>query len=372
MRSILLFVALVLPGYALFAQYTYTIKADSVMFTSCDSSEFILLNHTQGVPGFLFNTGNGRTAFQRPLTKLSDTAYLVGQDTLKLPSPYAWLQGGNSWGTTGIIGTFDNHHFDFYTNHTDQMRLDSAGDLLIGTTVTTYPYKLDVAGQARVKNVFDVTSGVGYDVITESDAPNYFGTGINASYVSLGGPIVATNLATFGSIPVNSMLFGGASPGNYNAIIDYGRNPVVAAIYGGGTIINGGWGGIDSGGARGNGINAIGLPLYLNGGRGTGAGTPGDVIIQTGSTAGSGNTIHSLATRWVVKGATGYLSNNTTPTSMVDITGAAGYSQLRIRTEYTPTSSSDPNGNPGDIAVDDNYIYYKTSTGWKRSALSTF
>lgn len=62
----------------------------------------------------------------------------------------------------------------------------------------------------------------------------------------------------------------------------------------------------------------------------------------------------------------------TVPTSQLDVQGANGYNQLRLRTQYTPTASSDANGNSGDISVDDNYIYYKTSTGWKRAALSTF
>jgi hypothetical protein len=39
---------------------------------------------------------------------------------------------------------------------------------------------------------------------------------------------------------------------------------------------------------------------------------------------------------------------------------------------YTPTSSKDRNGTVGDFSWDDNYIYIKTSAGWKRAALSTF
>jgi hypothetical protein len=64
--------------------------------------------------------------------------------------------------------------------------------------------------------------------------------------------------------------------------------------------------------------------------------------------------------------------NTATPTSRADITGANGYTQLRLRTTYTPTSSADALGNVGDIAHDANYFYIKTSGGWKRAALSTF
>lgn len=60
------------------------------------------------------------------------------------------------------------------------------------------------------------------------------------------------------------------------------------------------------------------------------------------------------------------------PTDLIDINGANGYSQLRLRTAYTPTGTADANGNTGDVAWDDNYIYIKTASGWKRSTLSTF
>jgi hypothetical protein len=64
--------------------------------------------------------------------------------------------------------------------------------------------------------------------------------------------------------------------------------------------------------------------------------------------------------------------NQPSPTSRLDVTGATGYNQLRLRTTYTPTSSADANGNVGDIAWDANYIYVKTASGWKRTALTTF
>jgi len=60
------------------------------------------------------------------------------------------------------------------------------------------------------------------------------------------------------------------------------------------------------------------------------------------------------------------------PTSILDISSTNGYSQLRLRTQYTPTSTADANGAIGDICFDNNYMYYKTTEGWKRSGLSTF
>ena len=58
-----------------------------------------------------------------------------------------------------------------------------------------------------------------------------------------------------------------------------------------------------------------------------------------------------------------------TPTSTLDINGDNGYSQFRLRTSYTPSSSGDTNGNIGDIAWDNTYIYIKTDTGWGRTQL---
>jgi len=43
-----------------------------------------------------------------------------------------------------------------------------------------------------------------------------------------------------------------------------------------------------------------------------------------------------------------------------------------LATALTPTGTADATGDEGDIAYDDDYIYVKTSAGWKRAALSTF
>jgi hypothetical protein len=62
--------------------------------------------------------------------------------------------------------------------------------------------------------------------------------------------------------------------------------------------------------------------------------------------------------------------NTINPAALLDLSGGTGYAQLRLRTSYTPSSSGDTNGNIGDIAWDDSYIYMKTNTGWGRSQLS--
>lgn len=39
---------------------------------------------------------------------------------------------------------------------------------------------------------------------------------------------------------------------------------------------------------------------------------------------------------------------------------------------YTPVSSTDPNGQTGDVTYDNTYMYIKTSAGWRRTLLQTF
>lgn len=96
MRCIILMLTLIILGQAAYCQYTYTIKADSVKITNCDSAELILENHTQGVKGFLYNKGNGRTEFRHGATQLSDSTYLIGGDTLKIPIGFGSADNGLS------------------------------------------------------------------------------------------------------------------------------------------------------------------------------------------------------------------------------------------------------------------------------------
>jgi hypothetical protein len=155
MKRILFLLALICLEKTLHAQtphtpYIYTIKADSVKITnSCDTAELIIENHTQTVPGFLFNKGRGRTEFRRVMQTINDTLVVIGIDSLRLP--YAWLQGGNRFGTIGKFGTLDNNHIDFYTNNSQQMRLTNTGNLLIGTNVDD-GYKVQINGLVSLKN----------------------------------------------------------------------------------------------------------------------------------------------------------------------------------------------------------------------------
>lgn len=375
MKCSVMFLSLISVSVSLSAQNVYTIKADSVLLTNCnDSTELILMNHTQGVPGFLYNTGNGRTAFKRPLTKISDTIYLVGADTLKLRNPNAWVQGGNAFGATGILGTKDNNHLDLYTNNQRRARLDSSGSLLLGFTANS-GYKLDVNGVARIYgNGLIASTGDNYDISLRPAYGNAYATSVNGSLIAFGNIFgtIGVNKQAMGTIPFGSLIIGGTSPGRLTTIADYFYNPIFVVDGAGSATINGGYSGIGLGGTSGSVANQNAPNLSINGGRGTGTGVTSDIIFSTGVAQASGTTIHVMTNRWWLKGQTGYLSNTSTPTSAVDVTGANGYSQLRMRTTYTPSSTADTNGNTGDFSWDSNYIYVKTASGWKRSALTTF
>jgi len=111
-----------------------------------------------------------------------------------------------------------------------------------------------------------------------------------------------------------------------------------------------------------NGLNIIsqdsasGTDDYIRFYAGKDAISTSDIHIQGSGTTGS-----------VVKGNIGI--NNESPTSKIDIIGTTGYHQLRLRTDYTPTSAADGNGDIGDVCWDDDYFYVKTNNGWGRTSL---
>ena len=100
-----------------------------------------------------------------------------------------------------------------------------------------------------------------------------------------------------------------------------------------------------------------------------------DLSMTTTPTAAQDSNVSYTLTggrRFVVKGNGMVGVGVSAPTSQLDILAPSGFSQFRLRTSYTPISSTDPNGNVGDFSWDANYMYVKTASGWKRSALGTF
>jgi hypothetical protein len=71
---------------------------------------------------------------------------------------------------------------------------------------------------------------------------------------------------------------------------------------------------------------------------------------------------------WLVSATAGSQLQYTTDGTTWTVIGGVTFSV----TQYTPTSGADTAGSVGDLAADDNYVYTKTATGWKRAAVATW
>jgi len=157
------------------------------------------------VSGFLYNTHDGRTIFKRGAQKINDSMYQVGADTIRT-QPNAWIQGGNAFGTTGILGTIDNNHLDLFTNNTRRVRLTNDGKVLVGT-INGDGRELQVNGRLSVSDTA-VLSGLSifsnaYQSSIRSDAGKGVVISSNGANVNAGSAFV--NNAT-GSVIISAPL----------------------------------------------------------------------------------------------------------------------------------------------------------------------
>ncbi|MFK7798188.1 MAG: hypothetical protein AB8E82_12095 [Aureispira sp.] len=104
---------------------------------------------------------------------------------------------------------------------------------------------------------------------------------------------------------------------------------------------------------------------------GNGATNPANDFIGTTNNVGLNIRTNNI-NRIQISNAGNIGINTGAPTALFDINGTTGFDQLRLRQSFTPTSTGDASGNVGDVSWDDDFIYIKTSTGWKRSTLATF
>ncbi len=121
---------------------------------------FRLSGSTSGYVGFAAAATAGSTTYTLPSADGTSGQYLQtnGSGTLSWQTPTtsatAWQLTGNSGTTAGtnFIGTTDAKDLVFKTNNTERIRINSTGNVGIGTTATNF--KLDVNGQLKAIGIF--------------------------------------------------------------------------------------------------------------------------------------------------------------------------------------------------------------------------
>ena len=231
MKQFIFIFLTVFLSYTGLSQIKYTlVQGDSVKLANANDSanaELIIENSTRNVPGYLFNTGNGRTQFRRALIPIGPNKYLIGNDTLDLSgivSTNAWLTSGNA-GTdsANFIGTIDNQpirfrvdnqpsgFMEYLGNYNQGLGINSLLNISTGTKNTAFGYASLFNNLTGSQNV-----GIGYTSLYHVSSGNY-NTGVGWAALGYNDGSGNTAMGTGALNSDNGVVFSG----NYNTAIGY-------------------------------------------------------------------------------------------------------------------------------------------------------
>jgi len=242
----------------------------------------------------------------------------------------------------------------FSMSGTEIMRLTNNNNFIVGngSSFSDAGYKLDVQGTGRFTGNVRVDNGIrisregvvtnGYTMIIGDQpalagATPYYNTLIGNTPYGLSSnktrnAILGSTWQSTGDGAVGvgnnvylggdgAIAFGNGTTALANEFVAGNPNYAITNVYFGNGKIGGDFNTYSSrdgvsyaiNGSGGNGTDRIGGNITIAGGKGTGAGTPGDIIFSTATPTTTGTTLQSLTQRWWVKGSTGTLANLSSP-----------------------------------------------------------
>ena len=103
-----------------------------------------------------FITSSAQITISSSLVKFSggiSAKGITGSVSGSFASSNIFTQGGNSFGTTAILGTNDSQALTFETNNSEKVRIDTSGNLLVGTTTSPSSTGLSIGVTGTVRQL---------------------------------------------------------------------------------------------------------------------------------------------------------------------------------------------------------------------------